>query len=79
MNLLDDYVRTSGVLSPKEFNQDPVLDIVLDNMAHSLAKFISKRKKELPEEDCLFILTCKIYKLTDYMEAHPVAPEKEVK
>jgi cytochrome b involved in lipid metabolism len=75
MNLLDDYVRTSGVLSPKEFNQDPVLDIVLDNMAHSLARFISERKKELPKEDCLFVLTCKIYKLTDYMKAHPVKKE----
>lgn len=78
-NILNEYTVTTQVLSYKEFIQDPVLDIVLDNMAHSIAEAISKRKKELPREDCLFVLSCKVYKFDDYKKAHPVVFTKEVK
>ena len=71
VSLLDGYIAATDVLTFKECMQDNVVDILLDNMAHSIAITVSERKKEFPKEDCLFVLTCKIYKVADYKKAHP--------
>jgi len=70
-NILNDYLATSQVLPPKEFNQEELLNIIFEQMAYEIADAIIKRKKELPKEECLFVLTCKIYKFADYKKAHP--------
>ena len=77
--LLDGYLATSQVLSPPEFNHGKLLDIIFRRMAHEISDVIIKRKDELPEEDCVFFLTCKIYKWDDYKKAHPKVFKKEVK
>ena len=79
MSLLNGYITSSQVLSPKSFRQKEVVPATFANMARSIAKIITRRKKELPNEDCLFILSCKVYKFKEYVEAHPDTFEKEGK
>lgn len=78
MNILNKYLATSQVLSPKEFRQDELLNTVFEQMVYEIADAIIEHKKELPEEDCLFVLTCKIYKFDDYKKTHPKVFKKEV-
>ena len=77
--LLDGYLATSQVLSPSEFNHGKLLEIIFRHMACELTDVIIERSDELPEEDCVFFLTCKIYKWDDYKKAHPKVFKKEVK
>lgn len=75
MKLLDEYITSTGILYVEDRQYDDVINITFKNAVKSIAKIVIKNKKELPNENCLFILTCKIYKLKEYMEAH----KKEVK
>lgn len=78
--LVDGYLAASQVLGPSEFNHGKLLGIIFRHMACELSDVITKRRKELPGEDCVFILTCKIHKFDDYKKAHPkVFNKKEVK
>lgn len=71
MNLLDGYIASSQVMSPKEFKQNAVVNTVFEQMAYQIADGIVERRKELPDEECLFVLTCKIYTWREYKKAHP--------
>ena len=77
--LLDGYLATSQVLSPSEFNHGKLLEIIFRHMANEISDVITKRNNELPKEDCVFVLTCKIYKWDVYKKAHPKVFKKEVK
>jgi len=77
--LLDGYLATSQVLSPSEFNHGKLLEIIFRHMANEISDVITKRNDELPKEDCVFCLTCKMYKFDDYKKAHPKVFKKEVK
>lgn len=79
MNLLDGYIASSCILSPKSIRQKQVITVSFGHMSQSIAKVITKRKKELPNENCVFILTCKIYKLDEYKKAYPKVFKKEEK
>lgn len=70
MKLLDGYLASTQVLSPDEFKQDIVIEVTFKEMARSIAERIIERRKELPNEECLFVTTCKIYKWREYKEAH---------
>jgi len=76
MNILNEYIGSSCVMSPKEFRQDVAIDTIFKHMGRSISKSVKGRKKELPNEDCLFVMTCKIYTLNKYMRAHPKVFEK---
>lgn len=70
MDLLKDYIVSTSIISPEDLYDD-VIKITFKNMGMSISKVVIKRKKELPKEDCLFVLSCKIYKLSEYMKAYP--------
>jgi len=68
MNILDKHIVSTVIIEAKDLQYDDVIKISFKNAVTSIAKVIIENKEQLPKENVLFVLSCAIYKLKEYME-----------